>query len=213
MSRSRSRSSICWCRLQRERGMALVLITHDMGVVAETAHRVQVMYAGQMVEEAPTERAVRHARAIPIPPRCWRHCRNARSAARACRPFPASCRASTTGRAGCLFNPRCRFATDRMPRERAAAGRRAGLRRAALPLSAGRRRGHPACTRQRHERDLMEARDLRRYYRARRRPVRAQGNRAGGRRRVVHAARRPRRWRSSARSGCGKSTLGAHGRR
>jgi len=40
--------------LQRERGMALVLITHDMGVVAETAHRVMVMYAGQMVEEAPT---------------------------------------------------------------------------------------------------------------------------------------------------------------
>ena len=35
--------------------MALVLITHDMGVVAETAQRVQVMYAGQMVEEQPTE--------------------------------------------------------------------------------------------------------------------------------------------------------------
>src|SRR5688572_14264741 len=33
--------------LQRERGMALVLITHDMGVVAETAKRVMVMYAGQ----------------------------------------------------------------------------------------------------------------------------------------------------------------------
>ncbi len=42
--------------LQRERAMALVLITHDMGVVAETVHRVVVMYAGQMVEEAPTER-------------------------------------------------------------------------------------------------------------------------------------------------------------
>jgi dipeptide transport system ATP-binding protein len=42
--------------LQRERAMALVLITPDMGVVAETVHRVVVMYAGQMVEEAPTER-------------------------------------------------------------------------------------------------------------------------------------------------------------
>ncbi len=41
--------------LQSKRGMALALITHDMGVVAETAHRVQVMYAGQMVEEQPTE--------------------------------------------------------------------------------------------------------------------------------------------------------------
>ncbi|MBT4889772.1 MAG: ATP-binding cassette domain-containing protein, partial [Rhodospirillales bacterium] len=36
-------------RLQEERNMALVLITHDMGVVAETAERVAVMYAGQMV--------------------------------------------------------------------------------------------------------------------------------------------------------------------
>ena len=38
-------------RLQRERGMALVLITHNMGVVAEMAQRVAVMYAGQVVED------------------------------------------------------------------------------------------------------------------------------------------------------------------
>ena len=37
--------------LQKEKGMALVLITHDMGVVAETAQRVIVMYAGQQVEQ------------------------------------------------------------------------------------------------------------------------------------------------------------------
>ncbi len=36
--------------LQRDRGMALLLITHNMGVVAETARRVTVMYAGQQVE-------------------------------------------------------------------------------------------------------------------------------------------------------------------
>jgi dipeptide transport system ATP-binding protein len=39
-------------KLQRERGMALVLITHDLGVVAEVAQRVLVMYAGQVVETA-----------------------------------------------------------------------------------------------------------------------------------------------------------------
>jgi len=39
-------------KLQRERGMALVLITHDLGVVAEVAERVLVMYAGQIVETA-----------------------------------------------------------------------------------------------------------------------------------------------------------------
>ena len=41
--------------LQRERGMALVLITHDMGVVAETAQRIMVMYASQQVEEQRAE--------------------------------------------------------------------------------------------------------------------------------------------------------------
>jgi dipeptide transport system ATP-binding protein len=39
-------------RLQRQHGMALVLITHDLGVVAEVAERVLVMYAGQVVETA-----------------------------------------------------------------------------------------------------------------------------------------------------------------
>ena len=39
--------------LQRERGMALLLITHDLAVVAETAQRVVVMYAGQQVETGP----------------------------------------------------------------------------------------------------------------------------------------------------------------
>ena len=47
--------------------MAIMLITHAMGVVAETAQRVVVMYAGKVVEEAPVEAAVRAIRAIPTP--------------------------------------------------------------------------------------------------------------------------------------------------
>ncbi|MBB5688057.1 oligopeptide/dipeptide ABC transporter ATP-binding protein [Roseomonas alkaliterrae] len=39
--------------LQREMGSAVLLITHDLAVIAETAHRVAVMYAGRIVEEAP----------------------------------------------------------------------------------------------------------------------------------------------------------------
>jgi oligopeptide/dipeptide ABC transporter ATP-binding protein len=42
-------------RLNRERGLAVVLITHDLGVVAEIADRVAVMYAGQIVEDATLE--------------------------------------------------------------------------------------------------------------------------------------------------------------
>jgi oligopeptide/dipeptide ABC transporter ATP-binding protein len=42
-------------RLQAEQGMAMIFITHDLGVVAETADRVVVMYAGRKVEEAPVD--------------------------------------------------------------------------------------------------------------------------------------------------------------
>ncbi len=46
-------------RLARERGTAVMLITHDMGVIAETADRVAVMYAGRLVEVGPVRDIVR----------------------------------------------------------------------------------------------------------------------------------------------------------
>lgn len=45
--------------LSRERGMGLLLITHDLGVVAEMADEVGVMYAGRIVERAPVRALVR----------------------------------------------------------------------------------------------------------------------------------------------------------
>lgn len=47
-------------RLQQESRLAVLLITHDMGVVSHMADRVLVMYAGQIVEEAPAEELFRH---------------------------------------------------------------------------------------------------------------------------------------------------------
>ena len=83
-------------RLQKETGMGLVLITHSMGVVAETAERVSVQYAGQKVEEQPV--ADLFARSAPplyggpaVGPARTRH------GAGACPRSPASCRASSTG--------------------------------------------------------------------------------------------------------------------
>ena len=49
-------------RLRDEEGMAILLITHDIGVVAEMADRVVVMYAGQCVEEADAETLLTHPR-------------------------------------------------------------------------------------------------------------------------------------------------------
>jgi dipeptide transport system ATP-binding protein len=98
--------------LQRERGMALLLITHDMGVVAETAQRVQVMYAGQMVEEQTTDALFatpRHpytAALLDALPE--------RAHGRARLPtIPGTVPGIDDRPQGCLFNPRCRFVFDR----------------------------------------------------------------------------------------------------
>ena len=45
---------------QQELGTAIILITHDLGVVKRYAHRIQVMYAGSVVESAPTEELLAH---------------------------------------------------------------------------------------------------------------------------------------------------------
>ncbi len=98
--------------LRRQRGMGLVLITHDMGVVAETAHRVQVMYAGQMVEEQPTEAlfaAPRHpytaALLAALPERAMGRARLP--------TIPGVVPGIDDRPQGCLFNPRCRFADEK----------------------------------------------------------------------------------------------------
>jgi len=114
--------------LQQQRGMALVLITHDMGVVAETAHRVQVMYAGQMVEEQPTEglfATPRHpytaALLDALPERAMGRPRLP--------TIPGVVPGIDDRPSGCLFNPRCRFATSHCvavaPTLEGPAGRRA----------------------------------------------------------------------------------------
>jgi oligopeptide/dipeptide ABC transporter ATP-binding protein len=46
--------------LRREHEMGMIIITHDMGVIAETANQVAVMYAGQILEQAPTEELFDH---------------------------------------------------------------------------------------------------------------------------------------------------------
>jgi peptide/nickel transport system ATP-binding protein len=49
-------------RLAREHATAMLLITHDMGVIAEIAHRVAVMYAGRIVETGPVDDIIHRPR-------------------------------------------------------------------------------------------------------------------------------------------------------
>jgi dipeptide transport system ATP-binding protein len=96
-------------KLQQDTGMALVLITHDMGVVAETAQRVSVQYAGQKVEEQP----VHDLFADPHHP--YTAALLAALPERAKERRLPSIRGVVPGQfdrpPGCLFAPRCRFAT------------------------------------------------------------------------------------------------------
>ncbi len=96
--------------LQCEKGMALILITHDMGVVAETAERVQVQYAGQKVEE----QAVGQLFADPHHPytAALLAALPERAVGRRLPSIPGIVPGQYDRPDGCLFSPRCAFVTD-----------------------------------------------------------------------------------------------------
>lgn len=97
--------------LRKETGMGLVLITHDMGVVAETAERVSVQYAGQKIEEQPVEslfRAPHHpytAALLDALPE--------RATEKRLPTIPGVVPGQFDRPAGCLFSPRCKYADDK----------------------------------------------------------------------------------------------------
>ena len=85
-------------RLQRTKGVALMLITHDMGVIAQMADDVVVMYLGRVVENGPVAQLFPR-RAIPIPARCCARCPiSARRRASGWRPSAARCRIRSRAR-------------------------------------------------------------------------------------------------------------------
>jgi dipeptide transport system ATP-binding protein len=97
-------------RLQQERGMALVLITHNMGVVAETAGRVMVMYAGQVMEEQAADAlfsAPRHPYTAALLSALPERSEGGRLAT-----IPGVVPGLHDRPAGCLFAPRCTYATE-----------------------------------------------------------------------------------------------------
>jgi oligopeptide/dipeptide ABC transporter ATP-binding protein len=104
--------------LRRETGMGVMLITHDLGVVAEVCDRVVVMYAGQVVEEGPVRKIFESPShpytegllaAVPRPDR----------RAGELAVIPGTVPAPTRWPAGCRFHDRCPYAwelcTERQP--------------------------------------------------------------------------------------------------
>ena len=102
--------------LQRQLGTAIMMITHDLGVIAEVARRVVVMYAGEVVEESPVEAlfaAPHHPYAegllAAIPRLGARRDRLA--------TIPGTVPPATAWPTGCRFRDRCPYAWERCARE------------------------------------------------------------------------------------------------
>src|SRR5262252_7985248 len=101
-------------------GASIILITHDLGVVAEMAHRVVVMYAGRKVEEAPVEELFerpRHPYTLGLLGSMPHLGESIDDSAKRLVEIPGVVPSLKEATPGCLFAPRCQRASDRCRRE------------------------------------------------------------------------------------------------
>jgi oligopeptide/dipeptide ABC transporter ATP-binding protein len=99
-------------RLQESRGMAVLLITHDLGIVAGRADRVAVMYAGQIVEEAATAQLFANP-SHPYTQGLFASVPRISGPLRRLNPIRGTVPAPTAWPSGCRFRPRCPKAFDK----------------------------------------------------------------------------------------------------
>jgi oligopeptide/dipeptide ABC transporter ATP-binding protein len=99
-------------RLRASRGMAVLLITHDLGIVAGRADRVAVMYAGQIVEEAPTARLFANP-SHPYTQGLFASVPRLRGPVERLNPIPGTVPPPAAWPTGCRFRPRCPKAFDK----------------------------------------------------------------------------------------------------
>ncbi len=104
-------------RLGREHGTAIMLITHDMGVIAETADRVAVMYAGRIAEIGPVRDVIKHAQ-HPYTIGLMGSIPTVGAERERLAQIDGSMPRLTEIPAGCAFNPRCPKVFDRCRSER-----------------------------------------------------------------------------------------------
>ncbi len=104
-------------KLCREHGTAVMLVTHDMGVIAETADRVAVMYAGRLVEVGPVQDVI-HKPQHPYTAGLMGSIPAIGQEVERLPQIEGSMPRLTAIPAGCAFNPRCPKAFDRCRAER-----------------------------------------------------------------------------------------------
>lgn len=99
-------------QLTTEKGAALLLITHNMGVIAKMCDRVAVMYAGEIVEEAPVDEIFGNSR-HPYTRGLLRSVPDGRRPREKMPTLPGEPPDMSRPITGCRFRPRCAFADDR----------------------------------------------------------------------------------------------------
>lgn len=103
-------------RLQQESNTALIMITHDLGVVADIADDVMVMYAGRAVEKAP-KREVFYSSHHPYTKGLLESIPSSSAAGERLRPIAGQPPSLINLPSGCKFHPRCGYVFDRCLRE------------------------------------------------------------------------------------------------
>ena len=103
-------------RLRTQRGMAVLLITHDLGIVAGRADRVAVMYAGEIVEEAPTARLFAQP-SHPYTQGLFASIPRLSGPVQRLNPIPGTVPPAAAWPSGCRFRPRCPYAFDACVRD------------------------------------------------------------------------------------------------
>ena len=103
-------------RLCREKGVAVMLVTHDMGVIAEAADRVAVMYAGRLAELGPVREVITNAR-HPYTAGLMASTPVASQGHRRLRQIPGAMPRLDNLPSGCAFHPRCDRAEPRCREE------------------------------------------------------------------------------------------------
>ncbi len=98
--------------LNKEKGTAILLITHDLGVVAETCDRVVVMYGGQVVEEGTTREVLKDPK-HPYSKGLIRSIPKLHEKEQKLYSIPGIVPKPKVDRVGCRFAPRCEFAFER----------------------------------------------------------------------------------------------------